>query len=116
VRNIARELPEADFTALQATPPTARLTEPAERALLEALAAREPVIARAVAEGRGFREAYAEAAHFEPVVARFFNDVFVMAEDAAQRHARLWLMKRLEHVILQLGDISEIVAPESEPS
>ena len=116
VRNIARELSDADYTALQAAPPAARLTEPAEQALVAALTAHEAAIARAVAGGRGYREAYAEAAQFEPVVARFFNDVFVMAEDPAQRHARLWLMKRLEHVILQLGDISEIVAPESEPS
>jgi hypothetical protein len=29
------------------------------------------------------------------------------------REARLRLMKRLEQLILQLGDISEIVAPES---
>jgi glycyl-tRNA synthetase beta subunit len=31
----------------------------------------------------------------------------------ALRNARLRLMKRLEHLILQLGDISEIVAVES---
>jgi glycyl-tRNA synthetase beta chain len=114
VRNIARELPDAEYRALDEARPTARLTEPAERALLDELSAREPAIARAVAEGKGYREAYAEAARFEPIVARFFNDVFVMAEDPAQRHARLWLMKRLERAILQLGDISEIVAPESE--
>ena len=29
-----------------------------------------------------FREAYAEAAKFEPAVARFFNEVFVMADDS----------------------------------
>jgi glycyl-tRNA synthetase beta chain len=114
VRNIAREIADADYRTAAASPPVARLTEAAEKALLAELSAREPAIQRAVTDGRGYREAYAEAARFEPVVARFFNDVFVMAEDASQRHARLWLMKRLEQVILQLGDISEIVAPESE--
>ena len=44
---------------------------------------------------------------------KFFTDVFVMADDARLRDARLRLMKRLEVLILQLGDISEIVAPES---
>jgi glycyl-tRNA synthetase beta subunit len=33
-----------------------------------------------------------------------------MVDDAALRAARLGLMKRLEHVILALADISEIVA------
>ena len=36
----------------------------------------------------------------------------VMADDLALRQARLRLMKRLEQLILQLGDISEIVAVE----
>ena len=55
----------------------------------------------------------AGAAQFEPAVARFFNEVFVMTDDAAVRQARLGLMKQLEQLILQLGDISEIVASES---
>ena len=63
-------------------------------------------------DGRGFREAYGEAAQFEPVVARFFEEVFVMSDDIRLRQARLRLMKRLEVLILQLGDISEIVASE----
>jgi len=57
--------------------------------------------------------AYADAAAVQPAVATFFTEVFVMADDAALRNARLGLMKRLESLILQLGDISEIVAPES---
>jgi glycyl-tRNA synthetase beta subunit len=36
-----------------------------------------------------------------------------MADDPKLREARLRLMKRLEGLILRLGDISEIVAPES---
>lgn len=110
VRNIARELegPVAPMADLRRV-----LTEPAERALLDEIDARRPAI-DGVAEGAGdFRAAYASAAEFEPVVARFFTDVFVMAEDAAVRNARLGLMKQLEQLILQLGDISEIVASES---
>ncbi len=88
------------------------LVEPAELALLAEIEKRGPVLDRAVATGTGYREAYQEAAKFEPAVAKFFTDVFVMAEDPALRQARLQLMKRLERLILQLGDISEIVAAE----
>ena len=109
VRNIARELPDDDGgkTSLGSV-----LTEPAELALLAEIDNRQAVIAHAVATGSGYKEAYQEAAKFEPAVAKFFTDVFVMAEDPALRQARLQLMKRLERLILQLGDISEIVAAE----
>jgi glycyl-tRNA synthetase beta chain len=108
VRNIARELPDADA----GRGPWDALREPAELALLAEIDKRAPVIDQAVATGAGYREAYQEAAQFAPAVAQFFTDVFVMAEDPALRQARLQLMKRLERLILQLGDISEIVAAE----
>jgi glycyl-tRNA synthetase beta chain len=111
VRNIARELPEADV--LDPAELAKALVEPAERALFDEITRRRDVIERAAASGSGYRAAYTEAAGFEPVVAKFFDDVFVMAEDAKVRRARLGLMKQLEQLILQLGDISEIVAPES---
>jgi glycyl-tRNA synthetase beta chain len=115
VRNIAREYTPAAFAADEAQGPSLHglLAEPAEQALLAEIEARESAIARAVREGTGYGEAYAEAAAFEPVVARFFDEVFVMTDDQALRKARLRLMKRLETVILQLGDISEIVTTES---
>lgn len=112
VRNIARELPDEEFARVDAAAAAQRLTEPAELALLAELDSRQTTIGRAVQAGAGYREAYQEAARCEPAVARFFTDVFVMAEDPAVRQARLWLMKRLERLILQLGDISEIVAAE----
>jgi glycyl-tRNA synthetase beta chain len=111
VRNIARELgdePPPEVAALRKT-----LREPAEKALIDEINRRRPVIEDAVREGRNFRAAYAEAAGFEPAVARFFDEVFVMTDDAALRQARLGLMKQLEQLILQLGDISEIVGSES---
>jgi glycyl-tRNA synthetase beta chain len=88
------------------------LTQPAERTLVEEIDNRQPVIDTAVESGHGYREAFAEASRFAPTVAKFFDDVLVMAEDARLREARLGLMKRLEGLILQLADISEIV-PES---
>jgi len=114
VRNIARELPDAEFAQQEASGASlgSVLKEPAELALLAELDRRSAVIGQAVTAGTGYREAYMEASKFEPSVAKFFTDVFVMAEDLALRQARLRLMKRLEQVILQLGDISEIVAAE----
>jgi glycyl-tRNA synthetase beta chain len=90
------------------------LTHPAETALLTEIDQRSPAIESAVASGQGFRQAFGEAATLAPAVARFFDDVLVMAEDARLREARLRLMKRLETLILQLADVSEIVPEESK--
>ncbi len=116
VQNIARELP-ADETRASAggssgEPFETVLTERAERALLDALQARRSVIDAAVETGAGFREAFAEAARIGPAVDRFFNEVFVMADDPTLRRARLHLMRQVEQVILQLADVSEIVPAE----
>ena len=84
------------------------LTEPAERALADALETRAPAI-RAAA-GRGdYRDAFAGIAQLQPAVAKFFDDVLVMAEDAAVRAARLGLVASLRDLILGIADISEIV-------
>jgi len=111
VRNIAREF-EAETAGTDASWAKV-LKESAERALVEEIGRRRKTIDSAVASGTGYREAYAEAAAFEPAVARFFNEVFVMADDPALRRGRLRLLKELEYLILQLGDISEVVASES---
>ncbi len=108
VKNIARELGDGGSSE----DPFGPLTEPAERALLDELQTRRAVIDAAVDTGAGFREAFAEAARIGPAVDRFFNEVFVMAEDPTLREARLRLMQRVEQVILQLADVSEIV-PET---
>ena len=106
VKNIARELKEAaplDRTALG---------EPAERALLAELDARRPRIAQAAATA-DYKRAFMEIAGLRPVVDRFFNEVFVMADDPRVRTARLTLMADLRDIVLTLADISEIV-PQTE--
>ncbi|MCY4633586.1 MAG: glycine--tRNA ligase subunit beta [Acidobacteria bacterium] len=108
VKNIARELGDGGSS----DDPFGPLAEPAERALLDELQTRRAVIDAAVDTGAGFREAFAEAARIGPAVDCFFNEVFVMAEDPTLREARLRLMQRVEQVILQLADVSEIV-PET---
>jgi glycyl-tRNA synthetase beta chain len=112
VRNIARELDDAAFDAEEKKHPdlAKALKEPAEKALLKEMESRRAAIEQASARGEGFRQAFAEAAGVGPAVDRFFTEVFVMAEEPALRTARLRLMKRLERLILKLGDVSEIVA------
>ena len=110
VKNIARELADGGSSD---EPFESVLAEPAERALLDELESRRSAIDAAVNTGTGFREAFAEAAKIGPAVDRFFNDVFVMADDLTLRHARLRLMQQVEQVILQLADVSEIVAETS---
>src|SRR5690606_7580153 len=94
VRNIGRDYPaEAYARDEQAGPPLQQpLEEPAERSLLEEITDRGAAMSRALADGAGYRDAYLEAARFEPVAARFFNEVFVMTDDPRLRQARLRLL------------------------
>ena len=115
VKNIARELPDAEFDVTDGgaeTPHEQVLTEPAERALLDEVTRRRSVIEEAVGSGENFCAAFTEAAAFGPAVDRFFTEVFVMVDDARVRQARLRLMKRVERLLLQLADVSEIVREE----
>ncbi|MEO8681828.1 MAG: glycine--tRNA ligase subunit beta [Vicinamibacterales bacterium] len=106
VKNIARNL--ADDTPNLG----GELTDPAELALGAGVNFLGPVIEHAVSSGIGYRQAFAAAATLGPAVAKFFDDVMVMAEDPKLRDARLRLLKRLERLILQLADVSEIVPEE----
>ncbi|HTM03398.1 MAG TPA: glycine--tRNA ligase subunit beta [Vicinamibacterales bacterium] len=102
VKNITRGI------AAPAVIDRARLTEPAEQALVAELEARSPVI-RGAADKGDYREAFTAIAAMQPPVAKFFDDVLVMAEDTAVRDARLGLVATLRDLILGIADISEIV-------
>ena len=106
VRNIAKNL-DASAKDLGGA-----LHEPAELALAKEVDRLAPVIESAVASGQGYRQAFAEAAKTGPAVAKFFDDVMVMTDDQKLRDARLRLLRRLEGLILQLADVSEIVPEE----
>jgi glycyl-tRNA synthetase beta chain len=106
VKNITKDTPAGDAFDRGA------LLEPAERALLEQIDARRPRVDAAVARS-DYRTAFAEIAGLRAAVDRFFTEVFVMAEDARLRSARLALMASLRDLILDLADISEII-PETE--
>jgi glycyl-tRNA synthetase beta chain len=89
-----------------------RLTEPAEQALAAEVDRLQPIVESTVSSGAGYRQAFGEAAKAGPAVAKFFDDVMVMADDPKLRDARLRLLRRLEGLILQLADVSEIVPEE----
>ena len=84
------------------------LQEPAEVTLLAELQAQAPAV-RAAAARSEYRAAFTAIAALQPSVARFFDDVLVMAEDASLRTARLGLVAALRDLILEIADISEIV-------
>jgi glycyl-tRNA synthetase beta chain len=84
------------------------LKEPAEIALVEALAHAEPRI-RAAADQADYTHAFQAIEVLRAPVAQFFDDVLVMAEDETLRTARLGLVARLRDLILNIADISEIV-------
>jgi glycyl-tRNA synthetase beta chain len=88
-----------------------RLVEPAERALAAEVDAQAPRMAAAAARG-DYRDVFAAVAALQPSVAAFFDDVLVMAEDAALREARLSLVAALRDLILDVADLSEMVVEE----
>ena len=88
------------------------LVEPSELALLAELDARRPRVEQAAAAAE-YKRALTEIAGLRAPVDKFFADVFVMADDARLRTARLTLMAGLRDLILDLADISEIV-PRTE--
>jgi glycyl-tRNA synthetase beta chain len=106
LKNIAREL-KTDVPLDRSL-----LREPAEESLLAELDARRPRVEQA-AGVHDYRKAFHEIAALRAPVDRFFTDVFVMADDARLRAARLKLMAELRDLILDLADISEIV-PQTE--
>ena len=81
---------------------SALLVEDAERALAEALP-------RVTVNGAGdVRAALASAAQLAPLVERFFDEVLVMADDAAVRANRLRLLLDVRDTLRALGDFSQI--------
>jgi glycyl-tRNA synthetase beta chain len=86
----------------------AALKEPAELALASELETRAPLIEAAAAK-RDYKDAFTNISQLQPVVAKFFEDVLVMAEDERLRAARLGLVATLRDLILDIADISEIV-------
>jgi glycyl-tRNA synthetase beta chain len=109
VKNIAREVSAQPQPRYERALDRARLTEPAETALLEAFDRRAPGIREAL-DRADYRLAMSEASALRPAVDRFFTEVFVMVEDAGLRASRLMLMVHLRDLVLQIADISQLPA------
>ncbi|MGH9241431.1 MAG: glycine--tRNA ligase subunit beta [Vicinamibacterales bacterium] len=102
VKNITKDVPPVTEVRPQ------RLTEPAELALVNALPGLESALSHAAGR-REYRRAFTEIGALQPLVAKLFDDVLVMADEGELREARLSLVGRLRDRILDIADISEIV-------
>jgi glycyl-tRNA synthetase beta chain len=87
----------------------ALLRDEAERQLLSALERVEGESA-ALRERRNYPAVLRNVATLEPAVARFFEDVLVMAEEPALRANRLGLMRRVAALFADLADFRKIQA------
>lgn len=101
-----------DFDGALTPAMTARLTEPAEQALLAEMAARRPAIEAALKQEQ-YPTAMRELAALGAPVDRLFVDVLVMAEDLELRRARLAMLGDLRRTVLSIADIAAI-APDDK--
>lgn len=100
--NIARDAPSGE-----PLPPGKVQAEvhPSEQALFAAMEALDKELA-ASEEQQDYAVALGHIAGFAPVLGRFFDDVFVMVEDARLRENRLRLMRRIHHRCSSLADFN----------
>ena len=85
-----------------------RLSEPAELELLQECDRLAPLIKASIVKG-DYDEIFLQASGLRLKVDKFFSNVFVMVDDDRVRRDRLCLMAEVHDLILELGDISEIV-------
>lgn len=112
VKNIARGVPfDGDWGRLIAYA-TQTSKEAAEQALIHEVATHAGAIEHAKAE-RHYLQALQLIAGFRPHVARYFDEVLVMAGEEQVRAVRLGLMAGLRELVADIADISEIV-PHTE--
>jgi glycyl-tRNA synthetase beta chain len=98
---IAAKMAERHAKELSYTP------EPAEKALMDALASAGPQAAAAV-EAEDFAGAMAALARLRAPIDAFFDTVTVNDADAAKRHARLDLLARFREAVHGVADFSRI--------
>ncbi len=82
-------------------------TEPAEKALYEALSSIESTARADAAQGQ-FEKSLAAVAQTRPAVDDFFTNVMVMADDPAIRNNRLALLSQLHGIMNLVADISRL--------
>ncbi len=102
ITNILRK----NETAVVATQ-EALLQEPAEQALYRAVETVRPTVDAAFARG-DFTTTLVDLAQLRDAVDAFFNDVMVMAEDAALRANRIGLLSSLHLMMNRVADLSKL--------
>ena len=102
IRNILRktEAPAGDLDP-------ELLREPAEKALAERVAALRPEVEKLCRE-RQYEQAMEQLAALADPVAKFFDDVLVMAEEPEMRHNRLRLLRDVRELFLTIADLSRL--------
>jgi glycyl-tRNA synthetase beta chain len=85
------------------------LVEPAEQRLYKEMTSLAPQVDAAFANG-DFAATLKALAQLRDSVDGFFNDVMVMAEDAALRNNRLALLATLHGMLNRVADISKLAA------
>jgi len=103
IANILRQAGDPDGLEVDAS----RLAEPAEKTLFEALEAADDKV-RPMLATRDYTKALGALAGLRESVDRFFDDVMVMADDAAVRNNRLALLGELRALFLEVADISRL--------
>ncbi|WP_421991344.1 glycine--tRNA ligase subunit beta [Qipengyuania sp.] len=98
---IDAKMAERHAKALSYTP------EPAEKALMDALATSEPAAARAI-EAEDFSQAMAALASLRAPIDRFFDEVTVNAEEENKRAHRLDLLAAFRAAVHKVADFSRI--------
>jgi len=83
------------------------LAEPAEKALMDALANSEPAVSRAI-EDEDFSAAMAALAALRAPIDRFFEEVTVNADEENKRAHRLDLLARFRAAVHKVADFSRI--------
>ncbi len=82
--------------------------ESAEKALIHEVAVSADFVHNAKARG-DYLGALKRIAGWRPTVARYFDEVMVMAEDVTTREKRLQLMGGLRDLVMEIADVSEVV-------
>jgi glycyl-tRNA synthetase beta chain len=103
IANILRQAEVTETTEIDES----LLEHGAERALYDALVSAE-VTVRPLLEERDYTRALRELAALREPVDRFFDDVMVMADDAAVRANRLALLAGLRALFLDVADLSRL--------
>ena len=108
IRNILRK---AEAPAGDLDPDLLR--EPAEQALAERVAALRPEVERLCRE-RQYKQVMDLLATLADPVAKFFDDVLVMAEEPEIRHNRLRLLRDVRELFLTIADLSRLQGAPKE--